>query len=212
MRKPKPLGTEFKKVVDELTGMMLWLEIQEGKDRMCKLTYNELEGTATYVMRGVENTSKFRHHPSEHRDNVNILDDTQEPYLYFGDSWFGSMKSAVQVRKAGYHTWVKTTHDRSLNKDLDENVKDYPGGTWTTIEGRCNKDGVDLICIGYKYNKKKVPTFVLTKEAGTTRHGEPHEARFPDKFGNICIRHVARPAIIFNYFKFSNVIDVHNQA
>ena len=91
-------------------------------------------------------------------------------------------------------------------------MKDYPGGTWITMQGRCNKEGVDLICIGYKYNKKKVLTFVLTKGAGATTHGEPYEARFPDKFGNVYIRHVARPDIISNYFKFSNVVDVHNQA
>ena len=35
---------------------------------------------------------------SEHRDNVNIVDDNQEPYLYVGDSWFGSVKSTAQVR------------------------------------------------------------------------------------------------------------------
>ena len=79
------------------------------------------------------------------------------------------------------------------------------------MEGRCNKDGVDVIYIGYKYNKNKVLTFVLTKESGTTRHGEPYEARFPDKFSNIYIRHFARPDIISDYFKFSNVVDVHNQ-
>ena len=79
------------------------MEIQEGKDRMCKLNYNELGGTAACVMRGVENTSKLRLQHSEHRDDVNILYDTQEPYLYFGDSWFGSVKSDVQVRQAGHH-------------------------------------------------------------------------------------------------------------
>ena len=124
------------------------------------------------------------------------------------------MKSAVQVRKAGHHACfsVKTAHARSPKKYLDENMKDYPEGTWITMEVRCNKDGVYLICIGYKYNKKEVLTFVLTKGAGVMTHGEAYEARFPDKFGNVCIRYVARTDIISNYFKFSNVVDVHNQA
>ena len=124
------------------------------------------------------------------------------------------MKSTVQVRKAGHYASfsVKTAHARSPKKYLDENMKDCPGGTWITMEGRCNKDGVDLICIGYTYTKNKVLTFVLTKGADATTHGEPYEARLPDKFGNICIRHVARPDIIYNYFKFSNGVDVHNQA
>ena len=32
-RKPEPLGTEFKNLVDGLSGGMMWLEVQEGKDR-----------------------------------------------------------------------------------------------------------------------------------------------------------------------------------
>ena len=32
LRKPEPLGTEFKNVVDGMTGNMLWLELQEGKE------------------------------------------------------------------------------------------------------------------------------------------------------------------------------------
>ena len=43
----------------------------------------------------------------------------------------------------------------------------------------------------------------MTKGAGETRHGEPYEARIPDKFGNVCVIHVARPEIISNYFLYS---------
>ena len=51
----------------------------------------------------------------------------------------------------------------------------------------------------------------MTRGAGATRHGEPYEARFPDKFGNVCVRHVARPEILCNYFLYSNVVDLLNQ-
>ena len=127
------------------------MEIKEIKERMCKLKYNGLRGTAACVMRGVEKTSRFRHYPSEHSDNVNILDDTQEPYLYFGDSLFGSAKAAVQGRKAGHHACfsIKTAHARSSKKYLDEVMNDYLGGTWIIMEWRCNKEDVDLICIEY---------------------------------------------------------------
>ena len=33
-RKPKPIGTEFKAVCDATTGVMTFLEIQEGKNAM----------------------------------------------------------------------------------------------------------------------------------------------------------------------------------
>ena len=54
MRKPEPLGTEFKTIVDGLSGIMLWVEVQEGKDRMAKHQHtSELGGTAACVVRGV---------------------------------------------------------------------------------------------------------------------------------------------------------------
>ena len=90
-------------------------------------------------------------------------------------------------------------------------MKDFPGGTWIVLEVEDGATGIDLVCISYKYNKKKVLTFVLSKGAGSTLEGEPHEARFPDRFGNVCIRHVARPQVVPNFFKYCNVIDLHNQ-
>lgn len=32
--KPKPLGAEFKNIADGMSGVMMWLDIQEGKKRM----------------------------------------------------------------------------------------------------------------------------------------------------------------------------------
>ena len=91
-------------------------------------------------------------------------------------------------------------------------MKDYPGGTWITMIGTVENDGIELVSIGYKYNKKTVLTFLTTRGAGSTLSGEPYEARFPDQYGNLCVRHVARPQVISTYFKYSNVVDTHNQA
>ena len=58
-RKPEPLGAEFKNLVDGLSGEMMWLEVQEGKDRMKKKPYQNLGGTAACVMRGVKESCDF---------------------------------------------------------------------------------------------------------------------------------------------------------
>ena len=71
---------------------------------------------------------------------------------------------------------------------------------------------MELICIGYKYNTKKVLTFVLTKGAGYTESGIPYEAEFNDYYGNIHIRYVGRPKVISTCFKQSIIVDVLNQA
>ncbi len=79
------------------------------------------------------------------------------------------------------------------------------------LEAEDGATWIDLVCIGYKYNKKKVLTFVLSKGAGLTLEGVPYEARFPDIFGNVCIYHVSRPQVVSNHFKYCNMVDLHNQ-
>jgi len=134
--------------------------------------------------------------------------------LYFGNSWFGSVKATAAVEQAGHHACfiIKTGHSRSPKVWLEEKMKDYLGGTWITLKDIPVKENVHLICIGYKYNKKKVLTFVMTKRAGKSTDGEPYKARFPDKYDNVCVQLVQRPAIFANYFKYSNCVNMHNQA
>ena len=71
--------------------------------------------------------------------------------------------------------------------------------------------GTDLVYGVQKYHKTKVLMFILIKRVGLTLEGEPCEARFLDRFSNMCIHHVTLPQIVSNYFKHCNVIDSHNQ-
>ena len=51
-RKPKSLGTELKDIVDGLHGVLLFLEIQEGKEAMkTKKHFRELGATAACALR-----------------------------------------------------------------------------------------------------------------------------------------------------------------
>ena len=209
-RKPEPLGTEFKVANDGVCGMLLWIETQEGKSRMSKKDfYRELGATSSCVMRGVKCGEKFELAVDQHDDTTPTKTD-----LWLGDSWFGSVKACANVAKAGHHCclMIKNGHSRSPKKFLDNKMKEMPGGTWIVLKGRAEKEGVDLVSLGYKYNKKKVLTFVYSKGAGSSAAGKPYEARFPDKYGNVCIRHVARPQVVSTYFEFSNQTDLHNQS
>ena len=115
--------------------------------------------------------------------------DSSSPFLYFSESWFGLVKSASNVGKIGNHCCVviKTAHSRSPKFWLDENMKDFPGGTWIVLEGELEKEGIDLICVGYEYNKKRVFTFLMTRGTGSIKAGDMYQVRFPDKYSNVCI-------------------------
>ena len=203
---------------------MIWIEIQEGKERMKIKEFQNLGSTAACTLRGVMATKDFDPYPLP---NINVEgeeDENESPLphsnpqdarrVWCGDSWFGSVKTAANIGKGGHHAimQVKTAHARYPKKFLETKMKDYPGGTWITLEGHAENEDVDVVAIGYKYNKKTVLQFVITRGAGTTEPGNPYEARFPDKFGNVCTRHVLRPHVIAMYFKYSNCVDVHNQA
>ena len=74
MRKPKPLGTEFKCIVDAETGVTKHLEIQEGKDVM--------RAFANVKDLGVCAATTLRM----------VLTSTSVGNIVIGDSWFGSVK------------------------------------------------------------------------------------------------------------------------
>ena len=82
MRKPKPLGTEFKASVDADIGIMIYMEIQEGKDPMRgKEHAPELGVTSACVLRAAAAA-------------------VQPGATICGDSWFSSVKvSGLQQKE-----------------------------------------------------------------------------------------------------------------
>ena len=88
-------------------------------------------------------------------------------------------------------------------------MEDYPSGSHLVM--KANVQGEVLYFVGYKYNIRKVLCFVCSENAGSFDKGDPYIARFPDKNGNVNKREVPRPAVISDYFKVSNKVDIHNQ-
>ena len=71
-------------------------------------------------------------------------------------------------------------------------------------------DSHTLVANGYKYSRKKCLLCVCTPGAGKTTSGAPYKATFPDTYGNVQSRDVARPAVISRHFSHSDGIDIHN--
>jgi hypothetical protein len=217
MRKPKPLGTEFKTAVDADTGMMTYMEIQEGRDPMrCKDHAAELGVTSACVLRAA--TTAF-----------------QPGATICGDSWFSSVKvscctpfqllitaephllyvhaqTAAAISKAGYHYVgaLKTASACFPKAYLQGVLQPLPAGSQLVTEG--TYQDVPLLAIGYKYNRRKVLFFVATRGAGTTTPGDPYVQRWADDHGNLCVRQIPRPTILSEYFSASNAVDLHNQS
>ena len=89
---------------------MTWLEVMEGKEKMRKTEYtSEFGVNVGCVMRGVKHVEAFA-------ENTHLPG--RGPRFFFGDSWFGSVKVACQVRKLGHHVRfaIKTIYSRTPKK------------------------------------------------------------------------------------------------
>ena len=88
-------------------------------------------------------------------------------------------------------------------------LAEKPAGTYLSLYTKY--EGVYLIAMGYKYNKKSVICFIATLGSGMTSYmSEAYIRRFTDGFGNICEKPIMRNDLASLYYKFSNVIDTHN--
>jgi hypothetical protein len=214
LRKPVPLGTEFKDLCDGETAIMLFLEIQRGRVEMpIRYPENRLHGaTAACTLRQALATRKCGQKETD--EGILLSRDT-----FYGDSWFASVKAATLVKKAGHEFVgpVKTSHKNFPKVQLETLMKEWPGGMSFVLEGVTppsapGEAGLQLLAIGYKYNSRKVLCFVCTKDAGPTTNGIAYQAKWTDEYGNVRARPVERPEVISRYFQYSDVVDAHNHA
>ena len=57
-----------------------------------------------------------------------------------------------------------------------------------------------LIPIGYKYNARKVLSFIVTENAWSTQADLPYLSKYPEQFTNVAIRPVARTLVMSIFF------------
>ena len=53
-----------------------------------------------------------------------------------------------------------------------------------------------LIAIGYKYNARKVLSFIVTNKSGITNTSITYLSKYPDQFTNVAIFPVAHPLVM----------------
>ena len=99
---------------------------------------------------------------------VESVPDNQGMQFMFSNSWFSSVEAMVQIvkrLKANYFSVIKTSHSCFPKAYIEETMKNWPFGLHIVLEGRVS-EGVDLLALGYKYNKHKVLSFIVNKESG----------------------------------------------
>ena len=155
--------------MDGFSGHLTYLEIQEGKNRMKqKEFFKDLGATSSCVARASKFCSNIEgiqiEEDKSDEDEDELLEhssDEEEEIdqeIWLGDSWFGSVKTVTHLARNNKYAImnIKTAQRRCPKAFLEQQMQDMPGGTWIVLEGRAVKEGVDLVSIRYKYNKKCV--------------------------------------------------------
>ena len=119
------------------------------------------------------------------------------------DSWFASKKAAEAAMELGAELigTVKTNTKGFCKETIEKLKKDWPGGSYLVLGSKTMvPGGRPLIAIGYKYNWRKVLSFIVKYIAGSTKTGIPYLSKYTDQFTNVSIRPVARPLVMSDIF------------
>jgi hypothetical protein len=141
------------------------------------------------------------------------------PRRIMGDSWFGSLRLlahanallGTEAEPNHFVMVIKTAHAGYPKKYLEEKMADVPSGNKLVMTATVN--GVEVVALAYRYNRKKTLLFLLTKGAGSTAFDpeHPYVAKFLDHSGHNNERHIPRSAVLNRFFAASPRIDNHNQ-
>jgi len=153
---------------------MRHMEIQRGKEGMKTQKFNsDVGATAGCTLRLLLNT--IPHEKGSIKHGIRA------------DAWFGSVKTASEVSRRGHEAvfQVKQYHSLFPKAFIEETLKDAPGGVHIALEGKTQCE-VTLIAVGYRYSRKTVLFFLLTKNAGSLSEGKPYEMKYTDSYRNVC--------------------------
>ena len=78
---------------------------------------------------------------------------------------------------------VKTNTKGLLKETIENLTKDWTGGSYHVLMNKSVvPGGRPLIANGYKYNVRKVVSFIVIEVSGNTKSGLPYLSKDPDQF------------------------------
>jgi hypothetical protein len=120
-----------------LTGCMINLEIQRGKEGMKDAKYNHLIGAMSgCTLRMLEDA----------------IQEGERFHGVIGDAWFGSIRTAAEVGRCGQEVILQVKQYSALYPKafIEETLEDAPAGVWIVLE-TTHFNRTKLIAVGYHY-------------------------------------------------------------
>ena len=192
-RKPEPVGSEFKCIADTVSGVMMALELQEGKLPMSKKEYHtELGATAACTKRMVK-----------------LAGLNGSSRVVIGDSWFASRKTCLALLASGVHFIgnVKTAHAFFPKAVITQDCRSLARGSHVVYE---DMETQRVFAVGWKCGETKT-TMTIVSTCGVTLPGSLAQVERQDEYGNASKVKYPRPVIAEIYQESAGVIDYHNR-
>ena len=207
IRKPKGVGAEVKSIACSKTGILVRLDIMEGKKRQAEKPWHTEfgEGTALVLRLCEQFFGSGR--------------------VVHADSAFSSFKTTVELLKRGLYFMgiVKTAHTQYPKAHLLEWVAGSlegqeglpPRGAYYVLEHYSEEARRSIYALAW--NDKKAKTIISS--CGTTNPGNPsvrprHKIAKDPESGEVktitYTKSVQRPQMIELFFKYFSTIDVHD--
>jgi hypothetical protein len=206
-RKPVPLGTMFRNGAECLSGIIVHQDVvQMSEVQSRKKYFNDKSSLPGDVFISAHAAEVLRQ-----------VEGAKLPVGGWvgGDSWFGSILSAVEVYlHFGVHsTWViKQNYDYfpvgAMKSILKARYGKKPAGHWVVFRTKISE--VPLIAIAYAWSHTSTSFFIST--CGSTHPASTsYETHFEDEFGVIKSKMIARPHLLEWVYDFLPLIDEHNK-
>ncbi|XP_050298561.1 piggyBac transposable element-derived protein 4-like [Anthonomus grandis grandis] len=188
-RKPKGVGCECKTIADVQSGIMIGLEINEGKEAMQKKEWQRELGAGT--------ATTLRLTRPWHGSGRIVV----------GDSWFASVKTAIELNKRGLN-FLGIVKTATRNYPIQDAKIRCPEEKDKSIAATCviADPYIKLTCVAWR--DKKVHTF--RGSCSTTLPGEPARKKRTDANGKTIIKEVERIKLVEDYFDGVRADDIHN--
>jgi hypothetical protein len=207
-RNPVPLGTMFRNGVEASTGILVYQSVVQDAEVMKQL---EFYGEQSSLPNGADILA----HTAEVLRQVEGAADVVSGRWVGGDAWFGSVMTAVEVKKRMEvdSAWIiKGNHSfypmASLHAVLKGRFGNKCAGHWVSMTSVIC--GVKLLVLAYAWSQKGVSYLFST--CGSTHHSSVmYESNFEDEFRNVSSKFLPRLQISHFLYEYLPLIDEHNK-
>ena len=197
-RKPVPLGCELKCVADGTSGVMMYIEVQEGKTRMMRMRFaDEYPATVATTLRMIAGMGL---------GEISLPEGDKLRRVVVGDSWFASRNTACALKEkfgVEFTGCVKTAHAGFPIEAMRWVLQSLNRGESCVFK----LEGEEVWAVGWSDVHFK--TYITTH--GVSSDGLPAQKKRQRLDGRNYQIEIPRPNVIGTYQQHMGWVDRHNR-